>query len=55
MTIEPEPHNSNLNKETIHGYELKTKLPEIKQDTPWSCVIRFTTSEDIAGGKSRPF
>ena len=63
MTIEPVPHNSNLNNETIqwacnyltsHGYELKTKLPEIVQDTPWSYVIRFATSEGLIYLKQTP-
>ena len=56
MTIQPVICNNNPNNETIqwacnyltsHGYELKTKLPEIVQDTPWSYVLRFATSEGL--------
>jgi len=39
---------------TSHGYELKTKLPEIVQDTPWSYVIRFGTSEGFIYLKQTP-
>lgn len=63
MIIEPVAHNSNPNDETIqwacnyltfHGYELKTKLPEIVQDTPWSYVISFATSEGLIYLKQTP-
>lgn len=63
MTIAPAAHNSNPNDETIqwacnyltsHGYELKTKLPEIVQDTPWSYVIRFATSKGLIYLKQTP-
>ncbi len=63
MTVEPLAHNSNPNNETIqwacnylipHGYELKTKLPEIVQDTPWSYVIRFATSDGLIYLKKTP-
>ena len=63
MIIEPVAHNSNPNDETIqwacnyltsHGYELKTKLPEIVQYTPWSYVISFATSEGLIYLKQTP-
>jgi hypothetical protein len=28
-----------------HGYTLKNKLPENVQNTPWSYVVRFATSD----------
>lgn len=28
-----------------HGYSLKSKQPEIIEKTPWSCVVRFATSD----------
>jgi len=28
-----------------HGYTLKNNLPENVKNTPWSCVIRYTTSD----------
>lgn len=37
-----------------HGYELKTHLPEIVQDTPWSYVIRFITSQGLLYLKRTP-
>lgn len=63
MTIEPVAPNSSPNDKTIqwacnyltsHGYELKTKVPEIVQDTPWSYVIRFATSEGLIYLKQTP-
>jgi hypothetical protein len=63
MTIQSVICNNNPNNETIqwacnyltsHGYELKTKLPEIVQDTPWSYVIRFVTSVGLIYLKQTP-
>ena len=61
MTIEPAAYNPNdetiqwaCNYLTSHGYELKTKVIEIVQDTPWSCVIRFATSEGLIYLKKTP-
>lgn len=48
------PGNDRLNKEIIqwghnylssHGHILKNNLPEIVQNTPWSYVIRFATTD----------
>lgn len=53
----------NLNKEIIqwgceylisHGYSLKSNLPEIIQDTPWSYVTRFATSDGYIYLKHTP-
>ncbi len=55
--------NDNLNKEIIrwgsnylssHGYTLKSNLPENVQDTPWSYVIRFATSDGYIYLKHTP-
>lgn len=63
MTNESKKNNCNPNDETIqwacnyltsHGYELKTNLPEIVQETPWSYVIRFVTSEGLIYLKQTP-
>ena len=63
MTTEPLTGNDNLNKEIIqwgckflssHGYTLKSNLPENVQNTPWSCVVRFATSEGYIYLKHTP-
>lgn len=55
--------NDNLNKEIIHwgckyllshGYTLKNNLPENVQDTPWSYVVRFATSDGYIYLKRTP-
>ncbi|KTD20973.1 Predicted phosphotransferase related to Ser/Thr protein kinases [Legionella lansingensis] len=55
--------NDNLNKEIIrwggkylssHGYTLKSNLPENVQNTPWSYVVRFATSEGYIYLKHTP-
>lgn len=62
MTMEPIIDN-NLNKEIIqwgcqyltsHGYTLKSELPEEVQNTPWSYVIRFVTSNGYIYLKHTP-
>ncbi|KTC83780.1 phosphotransferase [Legionella brunensis] len=54
MIAEPATENDNLNKEIIQwgckyllsqGYTLKSNSPENVQDTPWSYVVRFETSD----------
>jgi len=54
MTNESVTDKNDLNKEIIqwgshhlssHGYALKSSLPEIVQETPWSYVIRFEISD----------
>jgi aminoglycoside/choline kinase family phosphotransferase len=37
-----------------HGYTLKSSPPENIKDTPWSCVIRFATSEGYIYLKRTP-
>lgn len=37
-----------------HGYSLKSNLPEIVQDTPWSYVIRFATNNGYFYLKNTP-
>ncbi|OAI48810.1 hypothetical protein AYO45_00615 [Gammaproteobacteria bacterium SCGC AG-212-F23] len=63
MATEPTTENDNLNKEIIqwgceyllsHGYTLKNNLPENVQNTPWSYVIRFATSDDYIYLKHTP-
>lgn len=63
MTTEPVKKNNNLNKEIIqwgykylssHGYTLKSNLPENVQNTPWSYVVRFITSEGYIYLKHTP-
>ena len=63
MTTEPVTGNDNLNKEIIqwgcdylssHGYTLKSNLPESVQNTPWSYVVRFTTSDGYIYLKHTP-
>ncbi|HAT1797973.1 TPA: aminoglycoside phosphotransferase family protein [Legionella pneumophila] len=53
----------HLNKEIIqwgcqflasHGYKLKNNLPETVQDTPWSYVARFATSDGYIYLKHTP-
>ncbi|MFU7598170.1 phosphotransferase [Legionella pneumophila] len=63
MTTEPLPGNDHLNKEIIqwsckylssHGYTLKSNLPESVQETPWSYVVRFATSDGYIYLKHTP-
>ena len=63
MTTEPVTGKDNLNKEIIqwsckylssHGYILKSNLPENVQNTPWSYVVRFTTSDGYVYLKHTP-
>ncbi len=62
-TIESKPENNDLNNEIIqwgtqylssHGYSLKSKRPELIQNTPWSYVIRFATSDGYVYLKHTP-
>ena len=55
--------NDNLSKEIIqwgckylssHGYTLKSNLPENVQNTPWSYVVRFATSDGYIYLKHTP-
>lgn len=61
MTIEL--HQDNPNRESIEwaydtlvslGFTLKNSIPEKVQDTPWSCVMRFITSQGIIYLKQTP-
>lgn len=54
---------NNLKKEVIqwgykylvsHGYKLKSSLPENVQNTPWSYVVRYTTSDGYIYLKHTP-
>lgn len=63
MTTEPVTGNDKLNKEIIqwgckylssHGYTLKSNLPENVQNTPWSYVVRFATSDGYIYLKHTP-
>ena len=63
MTTEPVTRNDNLNNEIIqwactylssHGYTLKNNLPENVQNTPWSYVIRFATTDGYIYLKQTP-
>ncbi len=60
---EPVTENKNLKEEIMrwgskylasHGYMLKSKLPENIQNTPWSYVIRYTTSSGYIYLKNTP-
>ncbi len=37
-----------------HGYTLKSDQPEMVQDTPWSCVVRFVASDGYIYLKQTP-
>ncbi len=63
MTTEPVTENDDLNKEVIHwgskylsshGYALKSDLPEKVQNTPWSDVVRFATTDGYIYLKRTP-
>lgn len=63
MTTEPVTGNDNLNKKIIqwgckylssHGYKLKSNLPENVQNTPWSYVVRFATTNGYIYLKHTP-
>ncbi len=63
MTIEPVAGNDNLSKEIIQwscntlssqGYTLKSNHPENVQNTPWSYVVRFATSDGYIYLKHTP-
>ena len=63
MMINPLTENNNQNKEIIqwgintllsHGYTLKNDSPENIQNTPWSYVIRFLTSDGYIYLKHTP-
>lgn len=63
MTIEPTTESDELNKEVIqwgcnclssHGYALKSNLPENVQNTPWSHVVRFATTDGYIYLKHTP-
>ncbi len=63
MTTEPMTGSNDLYKEIIqwgckylssHGYTLKSKLPENVQNTPWSYVVRFVTSDGYIYLKHTP-
>lgn len=63
MTTESLTENDTLHQEVIqwgskylssHGYILKNKFPENVQNTPWSYVIRFATSDGIIYLKHTP-
>ena len=63
MTTEPVTGNDNIYKEIIqwsykylssHGYTLKSNLPENVQNTPWSYVIRFATTDGYIYLKQTP-
>ena len=63
MATESVSENDNLNKEIIqwgceyltsHGYTLKSNLPENVQNTPWSYVVRFATSDGYIYLKHTP-
>lgn len=63
MRMNKQPENSNRNKEIIqwgckylssHGYTLKSNLPESIQETPWSYVVRFATSDGFVYLKQTP-
>ncbi len=55
--------SKNLDKEiaewalealSSHGYTLKNNLPEDVKDTPWSCVVRFETTDGYIYLKQTP-
>lgn len=63
MTDEPITENDNQNKAIIqwackylasHGYTLKNNSPENVQNTPWSYVVRFATSDGYIYLKHTP-
>lgn len=63
MTTDPITENDNLNREIIqwgckyllsHGYTLKNNVPESVQNTPWSYVVRFGTSDGYIYLKHTP-
>jgi len=63
MATEHLTDNNNLTKEIIqwgyrylssHGYTLKSKLPEHVQNTPWSYVVRFATTDGYIYLKHTP-
>lgn len=63
MTTESVAGNNDLNKKIIqwgckylasHGHALKSNLPENVQNTPWSFVVRFVTSEGYIYLKHTP-
>lgn len=63
MPTQPMTGNDNLNKEIIqwsceylssNGYILKSNLPESVQNTPWSYVVRFATSDGYIYMKHTP-
>lgn len=63
MTTKAVTGNDGLNKEIIqwgnkyllsHGYTLKSNLPEDVQNTPWSYVVRFVTSDGYIYLKQTP-
>src|SRR3990167_3238204 len=63
MTTEPVVENNDPKKDIIqwgveylasNGYTLKSNLPENVQDTPWSYVVRFSTSDGCIYLKRTP-
>jgi len=63
MTIEPTSENDKQNKDVMqwgynylssHGYTLKSHLPENVQNTPWSYVVRFATTDSYIYLKHTP-
>lgn len=63
MTTQPATGYDHFNKEVIqwgcnyllsHGYTLKHNLPENMQDTPWSHVTRFATTDGYVYLKHTP-
>src|SRR5690242_4965856 len=64
MTIElASSGNDGLNEEVVqwgytyltsHGYVLKSKIQESVQNTPWSYVVRFTTTNGYVYLKHTP-
>ena len=63
MTTEPVVENNDPKKDIIqwgveylasNGYTLKSNLPENVQDTPWSYVVRFSTSDGYIYLKRTP-
>jgi len=63
MITEPVTGNDDLNKKIIqwgrdtltsNGYIIKSNLPENVQDTPWSYVVRFATSDGFIYLKHMP-
>lgn len=63
MITEPLPENDHLTQKIIqwgchylssHGYTLQSKLPENIQNTPWSYVVRFATSDGYIYLKHTP-